>query len=242
MNFFFDEKYGDNLSTGIRLKEINKLAKNWDHPMKGIFKSVSRISEFGDIYALPKKERETYCTSLMALALMSESKFDWWVNMPKEEPPDGLIATFVEKNGSITGMLREIEVVEYRNKSDDLYELIKKKMTRKAYASNTVLACLVLSPEIYDFRELAIRITLINSSLRHVFMVFSGAMIEDVTSGKLKAKHTYTMVQLLPKYEFFSFSIEPFMEDFKKRYEIGQESRLIEGEQMFYGTANLKFK
>ncbi len=241
MSFFFDIKDGDDLSIKIRLKEINKKANQWDHPMKSIFKVAKKIGELKDQRLLSKKDREAYCTALMALALMSETKIDWWISIPQEDPPDGLVGTFVEKNGLVTGMMREVEVVEYRNSSKELFELIKDKMTKKAYGSNTVLTCLVIEPESYDFTELAYKLSSINSSLKHVFLVFSGAMIGDINSGSFKAESTYTMVQLLPIYEFFSFDINSFMDDFNERYQRGHESRLIEGDEIYFGTANKKF-
>ncbi len=238
MSFFFGENLREKISHKIRMREIGQLTKLWDHPMKGIFKCVQELPKYGDILTLPKKLRETYTISIMGLALMEASKLDWWVSMPNGDPPDGFIGTFAEGQKGYTGLMREVEVVEHRTASTNLFETVSKKMTEKSYGTNTTLVCLLLTPDIYDLEALSVKISHIRSKLDHVFVVFSGGMYEDIKSEKLDEKLIFTMVQLLPIYERLTFSIAPFMTDFNDRYQQGQESRLIDGDMMYYGTTN----
>lgn len=54
-------------------------------------------------------------------------------------------------------------------------------------------------------------------------------------------KNTFTSVQLLPTYETVTFSYKSYLKDFNKRYKIGQESRIIENNQIYFGTSNKKY-
>ena len=238
MSFFFDKNLREKISHKIRMREIGQLTKLWDHPIKGIFKCVQEFPKYGDIQSLPKKLRETYTISIMGLALMEDSKLDWWVSVPDGDPPDGFIGTFAEESNGYTGLMREVEVVEHRTVAENLFETLSKKMTEKSYGTNTTLACLLLTPDVYDLEALSEKISNLHSKLDHVFVIFSGGMYEDIRSGKFDPKLIYTMVQLLPVYERLTFSIERFMTDFNDRYQKGQESRLIDGDMMYYGTTN----
>ena len=243
MSFYFNEKKGDELMLKINLRDIDSKAKQWDHPVKGLFKCAESIKKYGgDILKFPKNDRERYCVSLVALAMMNNSKMDWWTNIPKQDPPDGLVMTLTqEKPDSLKGYMREVEVVEHRDKPEQIFDVIRNKMTEKSYEKNTILVCLSLTPAVYDFNVLAKKLAEITSSLKHVFVMFAGVSLtqSNITIDKLKT--TFTMVQLLPVFETETFDYSPYLDDFKERYDKGQESRLIEGDAMFYGTSNPKF-
>ena len=73
----------------INLRDISSRAKQWDHPAKGLFKYAESMKVHGgDILKIPKKDRERYCVSLVALAMMNDSKIEWWTNVPIQDPPD----------------------------------------------------------------------------------------------------------------------------------------------------------
>lgn len=244
MAFYFGEKEGDELMRKINLRDINGRAKQWDHPVKGLFKYAESMKKCGgDILKLPKNDRERYCVSLVALAMMNNSKMDWWTNIPKQDPPDGLVMTLIqEKPDALKGYMREIEVVEHRDKPEQIFDVIRNKMIEKSYENNTILVCLALTPAVYNFNTLADKLTEITSSLKHVFVMFAGIALNqsNITADQLKT--TFTMVQLLPVFQMETFDYSPYLDDFKERYNKGQESRLIERAEVYFGTANPKFQ
>lgn len=244
MAFYFGEKEGDELMRKINLRDINDHARQWDHPVKGLFKYAESMKKHGgDIFKLPKNDRECYCVSLVALAMMNDSKMDWWTNIPKQDPPDGLVMTLTqEKPDALKGYLREVEVVEHRDKPEQIFDVIHNKMIEKSYESNTILVCLALTPAVYDFNTLAKKLAEITSSLKHVFVMFAGIALNQSKINVDKLKTTFTMVQLLPVFEMETFDYSPYLDDFKDRYNKGQESRLIEGAGVYFGTANPKFQ
>ncbi len=243
MAFYFDKKEGDELMSKINLKDISLREKQWDHPVKGLFKYAESMKKHGgDVLKLAKNDRECYCISLVALAMMNDSKTDWWINIPKQDPPDGLVMTLIqEKSDALKGYMREIEVVEHRDKPEQIFDVIYKKMIKKSYESNTILVCLVLTPAVYDFNILAKKLTGIQSSLKHVFVVFSGIPLNESNITVDQLKNTFTMVQLLPFFEMETFDHRLYFDDFKERYDKGQESRVIDVTGVHYGTENPKF-
>lgn len=243
MAFYFGEKEGDELMQKINLRDINHRAKQWDHPVKGLFKYAQSMKEHeGDILRLPKKDRECYCVSLVGLALKNDSNLDWWMHMPNPDPPDGLVITLrQEKNDAYMGYLREVEVVEHRDTPEKIFDTIRNKMIEKAYESNTILVCLVLTPAIYDLQKLAKMLSPIKSSLKHVFVVFTGISLTQGLTSPIQMQTTYTMVQLLPIFKQTTLDVQPHLDDFKNRYDNGQESRLIENNGVYYGTTNPKY-
>lgn len=242
MAFYFDKKKGEELMSKINLRDISSRAKQWDHPVKGLFKYAESMKSHGrDILKLPKKDRERYCVSLVALAMMNDSQMDWWTNIPDQDPPDGLIMTLIqEKPHALKGYMREVEVVEHRGTPEQIFDVIRDKMIEKSYENNTILACLALTPAVYNFNVLSAKLVPIASSLKHVFVMFAGVSLNHGEIKVDRLKTTFTMVQLLPVFETVTFDYSPYLDDFKERYDKGQESRLINGNQVHYGTANLK--
>lgn len=224
----------------INLRDISSRAKQWDHPVKGLFKYAEAMkNNGGNILKLDKKDRECYCMSILTMALMDDSKGDWWMNMPVKDPPDGLVMTLKEeKPGGYMSYLREVEVVEHRNEPEKIFYTIQKKMLEKVYEPNTILVCLVLSPALYDFKSLATELSSIESTLKHVFVVFTGIMFTGKIPSREEIQSTYTMIQLLPIFTQGTIDSRPFLTDFIDRYNKGQESRLIENNQIHFGTTN----
>jgi hypothetical protein len=243
MGFYFDEKIGDELMSKINLRDIGLRAKQWDHPVKGLLKYAESVTAHGkNILRIPKKGREQYCVSLFALALKNDSHLDFWIHIPNSDPPDGLVMTLMkEGNGAYMAHMRQVEVVEQRDQPETLFGLIQNKMVKKNYESNTVLVCLLLTPEIYDLQKLAIELVEIKSSIKHVFVIFSGIPMSNNLPSIEEQRSIFTMVQLLPIFQQSTFDILPHLQDFQDRFDLGQESRLIEEKAVYYGTANQKF-
>ena len=146
-----------------------------------------------------------------------------------------------EKPDALKGYMREVEVVEHRNKPENIFNVIRDKMTEKSYESNTILVCLGLTQAVYDFKSLSTKLAKVPSSLEHIFVMFAGI---SLTQDKIiidQIKTTFTMVQLLPVFRMTTFNYRPYLDDFKEKYDKGQESRLIETNQVHYGTSNPKF-
>lgn len=88
MSFYFGTNQGDKLMTKINLRDLSVRSKQWDHPVRGLLKYAESMKNNGrDILKLEKKDREYYCISLVALALMEDSKMDWWTCVPVKDPP-----------------------------------------------------------------------------------------------------------------------------------------------------------
>ena len=195
----------------------------------------------GNILLIPKKVRELYAVSLTAMSLQSIEGSDWWVHIPANDPPDGLVMTLTPEGEGLKGYLREVEVVEHRDRGELLFETIHKKMTEKAYSVDTVLVCLAVTTGMYDFKRLAKRLKPIESNVTHVFVLFAGASIADLDAiPEEELKTNYAMIQLLPSFIPSTFNLRPFLDDFEKKYEMGRESRLIEEDAVYFGTANPK--
>ena len=146
-----------------------------------------------------------------------------------------------EKPDALKGSLREVEVVEHRDKPENIFNVIRDKMTAKTYESNTILVCLGLTPAVYDFKSLSSELTKVSSSLEHIFVMFAGISLTQEKIDVDQIKTTFTMVQLLPVFQMTTFNYRPYLDDFKEKYDKGQESRLIETNQVHYGTSNPKF-
>lgn len=244
MKFFFEKKQGDVLMSKINLRDISFRARQWDHPVKGLLKYAEAMKNCGgDIFKLSKKQREQYCLSVLALALQNGSSAEWWTNLPDQDPPDGLVMTLMEEKDKKGHMahLREIEIVEHRDEPDKLLLTISGKMTENSYEPNTVLCCLILCSATYDLKELSEKLSAITSTIKHIFVVFSGVSIDSGPPSKEQLRALYTVVQLLPVFQTVTFDFRPCLDDYKVRYDKGQESRLIDGSSIYYGTSNPKF-
>jgi len=240
MTFYFGEKQGDTLVSKINLRDISSRARQWDHPVKGLLKHIELLRKHEkNILKLSKKDRESYCISIIGMALREDTNTDWWINIPKNDPPDGLVMTLHEDHpGSFRAHLREIEVVEHRTSPEQIFNTIHKKMTLKMYDSNTILVCLVLTPSLYNFQSLANKLKGISSSVGHVFVVFIGTSLTNSKDSPKDLFPMFTLVQLLPVFESISTDTASHLNDFFIKYKKGQESRIIENNGVFFGTTN----
>ncbi len=243
MSFYFDDKKGDPLMAKINMRDISARSKRWDHPVKNLFKySRAMTQQSGNILDIPKKERERYCVALFSLALAKDSQRDWWTHMPNFDPPDGFVMTIVEEiKGAYKGYLREIQVVEHRAEPESVIEGIRDKMLENSYEPNTVLACLGLTPGIHNFEFLANQLASVQSQLKHIFIVFPGAMWSPEVPNVKPLSTTYTAVQLLPVFQSVTFDLTPYLNDYKERYDKGEEVVFIDGSKMFFKTENPKY-
>lgn len=243
MTFYFGEPEGDKLMTKINLREIGKRAKLWRHPVRGFWIAADAVRKHGgDILKTPKKDREQFTISLTAMGLKSDSELDFWTHIPEFDPPDGFVMTFREEEKGVWGSIREIEVVEHRNDPTELKNEFIKKLTEKSYLPNTTLVCLGLTPAIYDLRRLAQDLSKIESKIKYVFMVFAGKWVPIESLPVLPEPGTYTLVQLLPIFQQTTFQLQQHFDDFKTRFEEGKECRIIEGNEIHFGTENAKFQ
>lgn len=225
----------------INFRDLKDRAKIWEHPVKGLLKCSQSIKEHdANILELSKPDRERYCVSLVGLALQKDSSLDWWVHMPDPDPPDGLVMTLKNEGGVAKSYIRGVEVVEHRDKPERVFETIRGKMVETNYESNTILVCLILTQAVYDLQKLASMLTPVKSSLKHVFVVFSGVSIDKCLSVE-QIRTSYTMVQLLPIFKQITFNVQPYLEDYYKRYDMGQEGQIIEGGSIYFGTCNPKY-
>src|SRR3989344_2200448 len=241
MPFYFGDKKGDALLKKIHLRGIRARAKEWDHGGKGLSKYYEGAKKVdGDILKIAKNERELFAISLFAFAMSEDTGEDWWTAIPDKDPPDGLVMTLVSERGGLMARLREIEVVEHRSTPEELIEVISNKMIAKSYVEETVLVCLGLSPAVYDFDELTRQIEVIDSTIDHIFIVFPGVAMNLAIGSRIPEKviGQYSMEQLLPQRHAVTFNLRSHLEEFTKRYNAGQESRLIDGNSIYFGTCN----
>lgn len=207
---------------------LKELDLTWFNPCWGYFHFWDRLSKFQKENNFDfetawksrgmKRNKELYTAAVTALCLQKEfpMEYGWWFTKPKQDPPDGLVATPIkdlEQNENIM-YGREVEVVEYL--SGSLVDVIKKKLNRKAYEPNTILVCL-LSPtnsEILDFKSLSEQIKQLSLPLKHIFLIGNGFLIPPGGSKKLsnaekikKMKEVF-LVQMSPVYAFVSVSPE----------------------------------
>jgi len=152
-----------------------------------------------------KRAKEIYATSIIAKVMEQQQKVGpWWILKPKNDPPDGVIGTLVEKNGIKKMNVREIEVVEHLS-GETVLNTIKNKLSKKQYEPNTVLVCYLSGGGEYDLKKLADEISKEVTSLDHIFLVFTGQLISEVPLGVsneefARAIIKVSLVQIKPVY------------------------------------------
>ncbi|MFH1522937.1 MAG: hypothetical protein ABIE43_03925 [Patescibacteria group bacterium] len=243
--FIFGESLSEELMKRINLREIDKNAREWFHPYYSFLNLCKEIGTSGhDLLKASKKYRESYAISILALSLQESTDRDWWLYIPDNDPPDGYIATFqkeiIKDNTQIKGKIREIEVVEHRSEDKTLLNRLKNKLLDTSYNPDTVLVCLMLVSGIYNFEKLSNDLKKISPKLKHIFLIIHGVQIFSDISNATFFK--LTAVQLLPEFASVTFDIRNQYKDFKKKFDIGREYRLIIDNEIHYGTKNLKFK
>ncbi len=99
-----------------------------------------------------KRAKEIYAISIIAKVMQKQENTGlWWIIKPKNDPPDGVMGTLIEKNGIQKMHIREIEVVEHI--TGNILDTIRNKLSKKQYESNTVLVCFVSNGGVYDFEK-----------------------------------------------------------------------------------------
>jgi len=176
-----------------------------------------------------KRNKEIYATALAALCMQQDAptKYGWWFTKPKQDPPDGIIATPLQDDIQNVNIMhgREVEVVEYLGGS--LLETIRRKLDRKAYEPNTILVCL-LSPQgeipIFDFASLAQELQKISLPLAHIFLAGHGFQITPSFSRlnieqQIEEMYKILFVQLLPNYALINSSPNIVCKNFRDGHE-----------------------
>lgn len=231
---------------------LKDLSLVWFNPCWGYFGFWKRLLEFQNEQKIDfntawkhrdmKRNKELYAVAVTALCLQKEfpTEYGWWFTKPKQDPPDGLIATPVsdlEQNENIMHG-REVEVVEYLGGS--LIDTIQKKLSKKAYETNTILVCL-LSPkemEIIEFQTLSEQIQKMSLSLQYIFVVGGGCLISPTdfkkltNEEKLKKLKEVFLIQLSPQYAVVSVSPE----DSCKLFSEGKQSAWLKFQSINKGT------
>ncbi len=157
-----------------------------------------------------KKAKEIYATSIIAKIFEIKEKVGpWYILKPKQDPPDGVIGTILQKNGLKKMHVKEVEVVEHL--SGKVSDTIRKKLSEKAYESNTILVCFVTQGGVYDFEEEAKIISKESLGLDNIFCVFLGAKLNEikVDGGQdeiIKSFLMVSLVQIKPTFSFLSLS------------------------------------
>lgn len=245
MPFFFSDIKGDSLMHKINLRDLSMRAEQWDHPIQGVINFHKAYVEKGkDILSVPKKDRELYAVSIVAMALSNDLGGDWWIHIPKKDPPDGIAMTFHNEEKGTMALIREIEVVEHRTEPDDLFNVIHKKLKEKTYGTGTILVCLALTNSAYDTKALLTKLKSVSTGNEHVFIVFSGVTKKKQEDYNLSdIGGLYSMIQFLPKSAETTFHISKFIEDFDDKFQKGQEARFVNiaAKSIDYGTVNKKF-
>lgn len=194
------------------LTYLNEKGTTWFNPAYGITHFLGNYKKLMNI----KEAKEIYVSSIIAMAMSKQEQTEqWWVIKPKKDPPDGVIGTIVEKNGLPEMRVREIEVVEHTG--GDILDTIRKKLSKKQYEPNTILACYLLRGGVFDLEVLSKIISREATSLSHIFLAFPGRKLSDIHESAtqndfLRSILKITLVQIKPVYSFSS--IDP-IEDCK---------------------------
>ena len=81
------------------LTYLNKKGTTWFHPAYGITYFLDKYKELSNRRNF-KTTKEIYATSIIAMVMSKQERMgQWWVTKPKQDPPDGVIGTIVQKNG-----------------------------------------------------------------------------------------------------------------------------------------------
>ncbi len=206
------------------LTYLNEKGTVWFNPAYGITHFLGNYKNLANI----KKAKEIYVTSIIAMAMSKQNQTEqWWVIKPKKDPPDGVIGIVVQKNGLPEMYVREVEIVEHME--GDILDTIRKKLSKKRYEPNTILACYLLKDGTFDLEALSKIISREITSLNHIFLAFPGLKLSDINKNIaqddfLRSIFKITLVQIKPVYSFSS--IDP-IEDCKNWKEWKESSFFI---------------
>ncbi len=241
-HFTFGDKKSDKLNLKVNLKEIEARARQWEHPVYGLFRVNEEINKnSGDILKTSKRTREVYALSILAMAMQDNYKHYWWINISETDAADGLIMSLQEIIGiGAKGLVREVQIVEHRYGDKDIYDTIFEKVSNTAYMPETILLCLVLCNQVVNLELLSQRLSCTKSSFDDIFLVFAGISTSEFMSTD-QINHTYSLVQLIPTFISTSFDYRSILTDFIDKYKKGQEILCIENSKIIFYTRNKKF-
>jgi hypothetical protein len=101
-----------------------------------------------------KKLRESMAEAFFALALKKDSKQDWWVVQPEEDPPDFTLTSWTENPITITLAPFELVEIPARCKSfEEMWRIVKKKL-EKGYPENYHLLIFINNEKSTEWLEL----------------------------------------------------------------------------------------
>lgn len=201
---WFNPAYG----IGAFWGESRKLGEKLNKPFKEVW-----------IHRDFKRAKEIYATSIIAMAMSKQDKKEFWIIKPKNDPPDGVIGTIIEKDGFQEMHVREIEVVEHIE--GNLLDTIRKKLSDKRYEPNTILVCYISQGGGFDPEKEAKIISKEITSLDHIFLVFTGLRASDIplnfeSMDKKDLARVLLKISLVQIKPVFSFSTIDPIEDCKK--------------------------
>lgn len=122
-----------------------------------------------------QKEREAWIVAVALLAIIVDTGTFWWLQIPKDDPPDVLCMTMTSEKG--LNVLNEqhvevMEITEYSNLA--IADEILRKLSRKSYPKNYVLIVyLRRSEELKDIREIASQIKLLKLGISAIWIIGS---------------------------------------------------------------------
>ncbi len=126
---------------------------------------------------------------------------------PKNDPPDGVIGTEINKGDGLEMHVREIEIVEHFQGS--ILDTIKKKLKDKQYEPNTILICFLSIGGIENFEKLATTISNEITNLNNIFLAFHGLKLSDIPKDQneenlVRSMFKISLVQLKSVYNFIT--------------------------------------
>lgn len=191
---------------------LNKKGTSWFNPgygLNGFWNEYRKLSQklnkphdYVWNHRDLKRAKEIYAISIIAKAMeIQEKTGPWWILKPDDDPPDGVIGTIIDGKMSV----REVEVVECMSK--DILETIRKKLSRKRYEPNTFLVCYLSDGGIYNLEEISNIISIEETSLDKIFIVFTGTKLDSIPQSAnkndvLRAIFKVSSVQIKPTYSF----------------------------------------
>jgi len=130
-----------------------------------------------------KKEREAWIMGVSLFGYMKLSNAKWWLQVPKDDPPDMRAMTMVpdyEKN--LHEMLhREVEIMQItKHTTGSIVEEILKKLKGKSYIKETaLLVYLQRTMLIADMRELANELNKAKPNVADIWILASTSPVEQ---------------------------------------------------------------
>lgn len=105
---------------------------------------------------LYKKEREAWIMGVALLAISKEKNRDWWLQIPKDDPPDMSCMTMVKNHGHFELNQQDVEIITITKYSKgSISQIIESKLKLKAYPERYVLLIYLSRFEFFKFEIVA---------------------------------------------------------------------------------------